>query len=70
MKEQIAGYVRQIDDLNRDIAEHWSMAQKFVADNQVDKAISILNAHFRLKIKLEQVEASLIGILKGYFSDK
>ena len=70
LKEQIAGYVRQIDDLNREIAEHWSMAQKLVADNHVDKAISILNAYFRLKTKLRQVEGSLAAILLGHFSDK
>jgi len=68
MKEQIAVYVREIDELNKQIAEHWSRAQKFVAEDQLDQAISILNAYFRIKTKLNGVENRLEGILKGYFS--
>lgn len=68
LKEQIAPSVRQIDDLNRDIAEHWSMVQRCVAENRVDDAISLLNAYFRMKTKLNQVESSLEGILRGHFS--
>jgi hypothetical protein len=70
MKEQIAGWVREIDQLKGQIAEHWSMIQKCVIDNHMDDAISLLNAYFRLKVKLEGVEARLAGTLGGYFSDK
>ncbi len=70
MKESIAVSVRQIDELSRDIAEHWSMVQKCVADNRVEDAISLLNAYFQMKTKLNQVESSLEGILHGYFSDR
>jgi len=70
MKQQIAGWVRQIDELRGQIEEHWSMIQKCIADGHVDDAISLLNAYFRLKVKLEGVEASLTGTLGGYFSDK
>jgi hypothetical protein len=69
-KEQIAMDVRQIDDLNRQIAEHWSMVQKCLSQDDVDGAISLLNAYFRLKTKLVQVESALQGQLRGYFSDK
>lgn len=70
MKEQIAASVRQIDDLNREIAEHWSKVQKCVAERRVDEAVSLLNAYFRIKTKLVQVETNLAGILGGYFSDQ
>ena len=68
MKTQIRDLVQNIDSLNREIAEHWSQAQKHIVNNDVDAAISILNAHFRLKTRLEQAETQLVGILKGYFS--
>jgi len=67
-KEQIVAKVRQIDDLNREIAEHWSMIQKYATDSRVDEAISLLNAYFRLKAKLEQTEASLETALKSQFA--
>ncbi|HLM79890.1 MAG TPA: hypothetical protein VK302_04575 [Terriglobales bacterium] len=70
MKEQIVGWVRQIDELKGQIAEHWSMIQKCVADGHVDDAISLLNAYLRLKVKLDGIEASLAGTLGGYFSDR
>jgi hypothetical protein len=70
MKEQIAASVRQIDDLNRGIAEHWSMVQKHIVAGRVDEAISVLNAYFRLQTKLEQVEGNLKSTLHSYFSDK
>jgi len=70
MKQQIVGWVRQIDEVKGQIAEHWSMIQKSVADGHVDDAISLLNAYFRLKLKLEGVERQLRGTLGGYFSDK
>jgi hypothetical protein len=70
MKEQIAASVRQIDELNRDTAEHWSMIQKCVAEKRADEAISLLNAYFRLKTKLNQIESALQGTLRGHFSDK
>jgi hypothetical protein len=68
MKEQIVAKVRQIDGLNREIAEHWSMIQKYATDNRVDEAISLLNAYFRLKEKLEQTESSLESALKSQFA--
>ena len=70
MKKQVVDQFRAIGVLNADIAEHWSMAQESVADGRVDDTISLLNAYFRLKEKLEGVEAQLKGTLKGYFSDK
>jgi hypothetical protein len=70
MKQQIVVWVRQIDEVKRQIAEHWTMIQKDVQDGQVDEAISLLNAYFRLKGKLEGVESQLAGTLGGYFSDK
>ncbi len=70
MKEQIAACVRQIDDLNRNIAEHWSIVQQHIVAGRVDEAISVLNAYYRLQTKLEQVEGNLKGILQGYFADK
>ncbi len=70
MKEQLVVWVRQIDELKAQIAEHWSMVQKCVADGHVDDAITLLNAYFRLRVKLEGVEANLAGTLGGYFSDK
>lgn len=69
-KEQIVRLVRQIDELNAEIARHWAMVQKSVADGRIDDAISLLNAYFGLKTKLEGVEANLAGTLHGYFSDK
>jgi hypothetical protein len=70
MKEQVAESVRQIDEVNRNIADHWSMVQRYVAEKRLDEAISVLNAYFRLKTKLNQVESALEGKLHGYFSDK
>ena len=70
MKEQIAASVRQIDELNRQVADHWSMVQKCVVEGRVDEAIALLNAYFLIQTKREQVEATLRGILHGYFSDK
>jgi hypothetical protein len=70
MKDQIAANVREIDNLSRDIAEHWSMVQDSVFKKRIDEAITLLNAYFRLKQKLIQVESSLEATLKGYFSDK
>jgi len=70
MKEDILAKVRQIDELNREIAEHWTMIQSHVTAKRVDEAISLLNAYFREKTKLVQVESSLESTLKGYFSDK
>ena len=70
MKQLIIGWVGQIDDLKRQIAEHWTMIQRDVQDGQIDEAISLLNAYFRLKGKLAGVESQLAGTLGGYFSDK
>jgi hypothetical protein len=70
MKKRISDAVRQIDELNREIGEHWSKIQQLVANDKLDEAISILNAYFRLKLKLEQVEAALQSTLKGSFSGK
>ncbi len=70
MKSQILAYVLQIDDLKAQMAKHWMLVQKSIADGNVDDAISLLNAYFSLKAKLEGVEANLQGILRGYFADK
>lgn len=70
MKQQIVGWVKQIDEVKGQIAEHWSMIQKSAATGHVDDAISLLNAYFRLKLKLEGVESQLRSTLGGYFSDR
>ncbi len=70
MKLRIWELVRQIDNLNRELAEHWSQAQKLLTANDLDKAISILKAYFRLKNELEAAEARLEGTLKSQFADK
>jgi hypothetical protein len=70
IKEQIAASVRQIDDLNRELAEHWSKIQKYVTEKRVDEAISLLNAYFRMRTKLQQAESSLESVLKSQFSDR
>lgn len=70
MKQQVADLLRQMDQVNREIAEHWSKAQNAVSSGRLDEAISILNAYFRLKDKFDQVQSNLTGILKGYFADK
>lgn len=67
-KKRIVAWVKQIDDLNSQIVRHWSMVQESVAENRVDEAITLLNAYFRLRTKLEGVESSLLGTLNGYFS--
>jgi hypothetical protein len=69
MKQQIMGWVSQIDDIQKQISEHWTMVQKSVAAGDADKAITLLNAYFRLKTKAEGVEAQLRGMLGGYFAD-
>jgi hypothetical protein len=69
-KVRIGDSVRQIDELNREIQEHWSKVQRLVGAGSLDEAISILNAYFRLKSKLDQVESHLQGVLKGAFSDR
>lgn len=70
MKQQIAGWVSQIDDLNKQITDHWEMVRQSVAAGNNDKAITLLNAYYRLKTKLKTVEGNLVGTLGGYFSDK
>jgi len=69
-KQQIAGLVHKIDELRAERAHHWAMVQTSVADERTDDAISLLNAYFSLKVKLERAEADLVGLLQGYFSDK
>ena len=69
MKQQIVGWVRQIDDLNAEIAGHWSMIQKSVAAGDLENAIPLLRAYFSLKTRLVGVESSLEGMLHGYFSE-
>lgn len=70
MKQQIMGWVSQIDDLKKQLSEHWSMVQQSVEAGNSDRAITLLNAYFRLQTKLEGVEAQLRSLLHGYFSDK
>lgn len=70
LKQQIVGWVGQIDELNKQIVEHWTMIQQSISAGETDKAITLLNAYFRLKTKLKNVETSLAGTLGGYFSDK
>ena len=69
MKEEIVAKVRQIDDLNRQIADHWSRVQRHITEKRVNEAISLLNAYFRLKMKLNEVESSLESSLKSQFAD-
>lgn len=70
MKEQIMVWVSQIDETRKQLSEHWLMVQKSVEAREADKAITLLNAYFRLNTKLEGIEAQLRGTLGGYFSDK
>jgi hypothetical protein len=70
MKQQIMVWVSQIDEIQKQLSEHWSMVQQSVGAGDSDKAITLLNAYFRLKTKLEGVEAQLRSLLHGYFSDK
>jgi hypothetical protein len=67
LKDQVRDLVHQIDHLNQQIAEHWSHVQKLITANQIDDAISILNAYFRLKLEHGRAETRLAGILSGYF---
>jgi len=61
MKDQILASVRQITDLKAQVAKHWTMVERCVADGNVDDAISLLNVYFGLKTKLEGLEAVLIA---------
>ena len=70
MKGQIPASVRQITGLTEEVAKHWTIVERCVAGGNIDDAISLLNAYFGLKTKLEAVEASLRGILQSYFADK
>jgi hypothetical protein len=70
VKQQIVGWVREIDSLRAELADHWSKAQRSVAAGRVDDAISLLNRYFYLREQLEGVEAKLAGTLRGSFSDK
>ena len=69
-EKQIANWVREIDDLRAQVAKHWSMIQKNVEDARMDDVISLLNAYFRSRQKLEGVESNLRSMLGGYFSDR
>jgi hypothetical protein len=70
MNNQIAICVRQIDSLEAEKDELWTKASKLVADGHVEKAISLLNRYFSMKVQLEGLESRLAGMLKDYFSDK
>ena len=70
IKDQIVSCVRQIDRLNTQKADLWTKVRKCIADHRVDDAITLLNRYFSVKEKLEGVETSLAGMLKGQFSDK
>jgi hypothetical protein len=70
MKQHIVGWVREIDDLRTEVADHWSKVQKSIEANRVDDAISLLNGYFRLKQKLEGVESRLASALHTNYSDK
>ena len=69
-KQQIVDSVRAIEGLRQDVAEHWSMVRERIENDEVDDAITLLNAYYRLNEKLDGVEANLQGILRGYFADK
>ncbi len=70
LKQQIVGWVREIDNLRTELADHWSKVQKSIAAGRVDDAISLLNGYFHLKEQLEGVEARLASALHTSFSDK
>ena len=70
MTNQIANSVRQIDRLRVEQSELWAKAAKFVADGQVDHALSLLNRYFSKKEELEGSEQSLASQLKSYFQDR
>ncbi len=70
MKQQIAAWVRDIDSLRSELADHWSKVQKSVAANRVDDAISLLNRYFNLKQELEGAESRLASAIHTNFSEK
>jgi hypothetical protein len=70
VKQQIVGWVHEIDRLRAELVDHWAKAQKSVAAGRVDDSISLLNRYFHLREQLEVVEARLAGTLRGSFSDK
>jgi hypothetical protein len=67
-KEQIIRLFLQITDLKTQLAEHWAMVDRAIKESRVDYAITLLNAYFRLKTKIEVVEGNLQGILNGYYA--
>jgi|HubBroStandDraft_4_1064222.scaffolds.fasta_scaffold1159055_2 hypothetical protein len=70
IKQQVTGWVREIDELRIEISDHWSMAQKCVEHECAEEAISILNRYFHLKERLAGVEARLGSALLTNFSEK
>lgn len=70
MKDQILGWVHQIDHLKAETEKLWSKVQKSVAAGRVDDAITLLNAYFHMQDQLAAVETNLKGMLHGYFPDK
>jgi hypothetical protein len=69
-KEQIIRLFLQITDLKTQLAEHWAMADRATKESRVDDTITLLNAYFRLKTKIEVVEGNLQGILNGYYASQ
>jgi hypothetical protein len=69
-REQIVALARACDRVKLEIDSHWAKAHKLLTNNHTNEAISLLNRYFSLRTELEQLEGSLVGILKGYFPDK
>jgi hypothetical protein len=69
-KQRIVESVRTIERLRQEAATHWDMVCERIKNGEIDDAITLLNAYYRLKEKLNGVDASLQGTLRGYFADK
>lgn len=69
-KQRIVESVRTIEHLRQEAANHWNMVCERIKNDEIDDAITLLNAYYRLKEKLNGVDANLQGTLRGYFADK
>ena len=68
-KTQIVELVRTTTDTRAELDDHWQRIERCIRDGNVDSAIPLIKAYFRLREKLQQVEGQLIGKVKGSFSE-
>jgi len=67
IKAQIVDLIRETNDTRSQLADHWSRIERCVDAGQVDTAIPLIKAYFSLRLKLQQVEGKLIGVVKSNF---